>query len=88
MENTTATFTSSVYDHKLVEVALKGQVDRTLGSYLLTLREDRNAADYNLDNPAVFRTENGTQRSLFFDINDQRESIQLADKIISRLVRT
>lgn len=80
-------FPNNSLDHQFVEEALKLKVSRSLGSYIHTLRENRNASDYDLNNPAFFVTDNGTIRSLNFDTIDQQENIILAENIILNLPR-
>lgn len=81
-------FENNRRDHKLVESMLMLRVNRRLGSYIRELSENRDAADYNLDNPAVVDTRNGARRVLNFDTNTQTESVTLAERVILQLPRT
>jgi uncharacterized protein (UPF0332 family) len=87
-EKENISFVDSRLDHKFVENMLKIKVNRILGSYIRELSENREAADYTLDNPAVVKTRSGATRVLHFDKNAQNNSIRLAETIISQLPRT
>jgi len=81
-------FENNRLDHMFVENGLMLRVNRTLGSYIRELNENRHAADYNLENPAVVETRSGATRVLHFDENAQTNCITLAETIISQLPRT
>ena len=83
-KTSSVTFTDSGKDHIIVERGLK-TIDRTLGSAIRDLREDRQAADYILFNPAAISTLGGAWRVLHFNQNDQQESIKLAEFIVNNL---
>jgi hypothetical protein len=70
-------------DHIDVENYLK-RIDRVLGSMLRTLRQNRQAADYNLRNPARIRNEN---RTICFDKNSQQDALDIAEYITHSLPR-
>lgn len=75
-------FTDTGEDHIIVENQLMKKVDRQLGSTIRTLRENRGAADYNLNNPAWCKL---GRRSLGFDQKSQQDSILLAELITNSL---
>lgn len=81
-------FTGTGDDHIMVENQLKNKVNRQLGSVIRTLRENRLAADYNLNNPAVPNPWNSFgRRFLTFGQSDQKDSIRLAEYITNNLYR-
>jgi hypothetical protein len=75
-------FTGTGEDHTIVESQLMKKVDRQLGSTIRTLRENRRAADYNLNNPAWCKL---GRRSLSFDQKSQQDNILLAEFITNSL---
>jgi uncharacterized protein (UPF0332 family) len=81
-------FTNDRYDHISVEQMLKIRVNRTIGSIIRELRENRHAADYELNNPAIITTRARATRIINFDKQAQNDCICLAESIISRLSRS
>ena len=81
-----ATFAGKGTDHVIVETKLM-QIDRTLGSVMRTLRENRKAADYNLSNPAKIKLDDRSvkTRALFFMITEQKDSVDSARYISHNL---
>lgn len=75
-------FTGTGEDHWIVEQLLMRRVDRILGSTIRLLRENRTAADYDLNNPAWCPI---GHRHLNFDQSAERDNILLADTIINGL---
>ena len=69
-------------DHTIVESQLMRKVDRHLGSVIRNLRENRNAADYDLNNPAWCKT---GRRYLSFNYQAQKDNMRLAETIINSL---
>ena len=85
-EKHNVSFTDTSRDHTIVETLIRIRISRLLGSKIRTLRETRIVSDYNLNTPAIITTQSGAQRSFYFDNNEARDSIQLADDIISSLL--
>lgn len=75
-------FTGTGDDHTIVESQLMRKVDRQLGSTIRTLRENRTAADYDLNNPAWCKL---GRRLLSFDQKTQKDNIRLAEFITNSL---
>lgn len=81
-------FTGSGDDHTIVEKELMNKVNRQLGSTIRTLRENRSAADYNLNSPAVPNPWSKFGRRLLkFDQTNQKDSVRLAEYVTNNLPR-
>ncbi|MCR3907086.1 MAG: hypothetical protein NUK62_08700 [Tenericutes bacterium] len=86
-ENHSTEFSNDRFDHRMVQELIMTHVDRAVGSLIRELCTKRDAADYNLNNPATLRTRSGASSVQTFDIDAQTECIQIAEEIVSRLPR-